>query len=153
MGHHVVTLIPWRRLSDRTKRVLASAASEAVRAQSNEISPDHVLLGFLECDGAPARVLRALGVDLTKARTALGFVGTEMSSSERHMRPSAETTRLVAHAAEEMPDQESRVEPEHLLLALARDPGSASGLLERLGITGEDIRAKLLKTDKDHETG
>ena len=147
-----MTLIPWRRLSDRTKRVLASAAGEAVRAQSNEISPDHVLLGFLECDGAPARALGALGVDLTKARAALGVVGGEMSSSERHMQPSAETTRLVAHAAEEMPDQESRVEPEHLLLALARDPGSA-GLLERLGITGEDIRAKLLKTGNDHETG
>jgi ATP-dependent Clp protease ATP-binding subunit ClpA len=137
-----------RRLSDHTKRILASAAGEAARAQSNEITPDHVLLGILACEGVPARALNALGVDLLKARTALGASATGAGNAPEHIRPSAHTARLIERAAQEAPDDESRIEPEHLLLALVRDPGTASAL-ERLGITSEDVRAKLLETNTD----
>lgn len=139
--------VPSRRISDRTKRILASAAGEAARTRSIEITPDHVLVGILACDGAPALALNALGVDLPTARTALGAAVSTVPDPAPDMRPSSQTERLIELAAGEARDDDSRVEPEHLLLALARDPGSGSSLLARLGITREDVRAKLAGPD------
>src|SRR6267378_4222951 len=66
---------PFDRFSDRAKRVLALAQDEAMRFNHNYIGTEHILLGLIrEEEGVAARALRTLGVELDKARTALGFI-------------------------------------------------------------------------------
>ena len=63
---------PFDRFNDRAKRVLALAQDEAIRFNHNYIGVEHLLLGLMrEGEGAAARALDALGVDLAKIRTAV----------------------------------------------------------------------------------
>ena len=74
---------PFDRFNDRAKRVLALAQDEAVRFNHNYIGTEHLLLGLVrEGEGAAARVLDSLGVELSKVRVGVeSMIGRGDSAS------------------------------------------------------------------------
>src|SRR5256886_16906021 len=63
------------KFTERARRVLTLAQEEAQRFQHNYIWTEHLLLGLVrEGDGVAARVLRNLGVELNKIRSAIEFI-------------------------------------------------------------------------------
>jgi len=65
----------FEKFSDRARRVLSLAQEEAQGFNHNYIGTEHILLGLArETDGTGAKVLANLGVELTKARSAVEFI-------------------------------------------------------------------------------
>src|SRR5688500_10557931 len=106
------------------------ARQEAGAMRRKEVGTEHVLLGLLRVEAGPGRAaLRDAGVDLASARGAVGELHAEDESDARFSRdpllPSkqcrAALERSVLEAASRGCD---RLKPEHLLVAILRDPGS-----------------------------
>jgi ATP-dependent Clp protease ATP-binding subunit ClpC len=136
------------RLSPHAKRALALAGSEAARLRHEHVEPEHVLLGLLACDGSvPERVLALSGIDLRTARQALeAMIGRGDADEQRtDMWPSPDTKRLAELASDEAQQGGARlVDPEHLLLALVREPGRVERMLNGFGLSAEAVRQKVL---------
>src|SRR5438067_2875834 len=63
------------KFTERARNVLSLAQEEAQRFQHNYIGTEHLLLGLVrEGEGVAAKVLRDLGVDLQKVRSAVEFI-------------------------------------------------------------------------------
>jgi ATP-dependent Clp protease ATP-binding subunit ClpA len=142
---------PFDRFSDRAKRVLALAQDEAIRFNHNYIGSEHLLVGLIrEEEGVAARALRTLGVELDKARTALGFIigRGDSTTSPSEITLSPRTKKIIELAIDEAGKLGSiHVRTEHLLLGLAREgEGIASGILESLGITMAKVRHAVIQT-------
>jgi len=136
---------PFDRFNDRAKRVLALAQDEAIRMNHNYIGTEHILAGLVrEGEGVAAQVLLPLGITLVKVRTALEFIvgrGNDPTSpSEITLSP--RTKKVIELAIDEAKKLgHSHVGTEHLLLGLVREgQGIASGILESLGATMEQVR-------------
>jgi ATP-dependent Clp protease ATP-binding subunit ClpA len=142
---------PFDRFTDRAKRVLALAQDEARRFNHNYIGTEHILVGLIrEEEGVAARALRTLGVELEKARTALGFIigRGDAPTAPSEITLSPRTKKLVELAIDEARRLGGKsVGTEHLLLGLAREgEGIASGILESLGVTMEKVRRAVMET-------
>jgi len=142
---------PFDRFTDRAKRVLALAQDEARRFNHNYIGTEHILVGLIrEEEGVAARALRTLGVELEKARTALGFIigRGDAPTAPSEITLSPRTKKIVELAIDEARRLGSKsVSTEHLLLGLAREgEGIASGILESLGVTMEKVRRAVMET-------
>ena len=137
----------FNRLDDRAKRVLALAGSEATRLHRDIVQPEHVLLGLLTCgDGISAKALEDSGVNLSEARRAVeAMTGHGDKDDVTEVAPSADTWTIIGIAADEADRAgQERVLPVHLLLALVRQPGSATPVLESLGVSGDSVRPKIV---------
>src|SRR6267378_1116425 len=142
---------PFDRFTDRAKRVLALAQDEAMRFNHNYIGTEHILVGLIrEEEGVAGRALRTLGVELEKARTALGFIigRGDAPTSPSEITLSPRTKKIVELAIDEARRLGSKsVGTEHLLLGLAREgEGIASGILESLGVTMNKVRQVVMET-------
>src|SRR5882672_9578047 len=142
---------PFDRFNERAKRVLALAQDEAIRFNHNYIGTEHILIGLIrEEEGVAARALRTLGVELDKARTALGFIigRGEAATSPSEITLSPRTKKVIELAIDEARRLGSRsVGTEHMLLGLAREgEGIASGILESLGVTMNKVRQVVMET-------
>src|SRR5436305_971740 len=142
---------PFDRFNDRAKRVLALAQDEAIRFNHNYIGTEHLLLGLVrEGEGVAARVLDALGVDLSKARTASEFTSGrgDSTTSPSEITLSPRTKKVIELAIDEARKLgHSHVGTEHLLLGLVREgEGIASGVLESLGVSLEKVRHQVIAT-------
>ena len=142
---------PFDRFTDRAKRVLALAQDEAIRFNHNYIGTEHILIGLIrEEEGVAARVLRTLGVELDKARTALGFIvgrgDAVVAPSEITLSP--RTKKVIELAMDEARKLgHTRVSTEHMLLGLAREgEGIASGIIESLGVSMDKVRKAVIET-------
>src|SRR5436309_13309240 len=63
------------KFTERARRVLSLSQEEAQRFQHNYIGTEHLLLGLVrEGDGVAAKVLRNLGIELNKVRSAVEFI-------------------------------------------------------------------------------
>jgi len=140
---------PFDRFNDRAKRVLALAQDEAIRFNHNYIGVEHLLLGLVrEGEGVAARVLNSLGVELTKARTAVEFIigrgDATISPSEITLSP--RTKKVVELAIDEARKLgHSSVGTEHLLLGIAREGQSVgAGVLESLGVSLDQVRHQVI---------
>ncbi|MGH2490556.1 MAG: Clp protease N-terminal domain-containing protein, partial [Candidatus Limnocylindria bacterium] len=140
---------PFGRFNDRAKRVLAFAQDEAMRLKHNYIGTEHLLVGLLrDEENVATRVLESLGVDLSKARTAVEFiigVGAEPRAlSDITLSP--RTKKVIELAIDEARLLgQGQVGPEHILLGLVREgQGIASGVIESLGVTLSKVRQQLL---------
>jgi len=139
------------RFNDRAKRVLALAQNEAIRFNHNYIGTEHILLGLIrEEEGVAARSLRTLGVELDKARTALGFIvgRGDAVTTPSEITLSPRTKKIIELAIDEARKLgQTRVSTEHILLGLAREgEGIASGILESLGVTMDKVRHVVIET-------
>ena len=140
---------PFDRFNDRAKRVLALAQDEAIRFNHNYIGVEHLLLGLVrEGEGVAARALNSLGVELTKARTAVEFIigrgDATISPSEITLSP--RTKKVVELAIDEARKLgHSSVGTEHLLLGIAREGQSVgAGVLESLGVSLDQVRHQVI---------
>src|SRR5437764_728665 len=142
---------PFDRFNDRAKRVLALAQDEAIRFNHNYIGVEHLLLGLVrEGEGVAARVLDSLGVELSKARTAVEFIigGGDATTSPSEITLSPRTKKVIELAIDEARKLgHSYVGTEHLLLGIVREgEGIASGVLESLGVSLEKVRHQVIAT-------
>ena len=72
----------FEKFSERARRVLSLAQEEAKRFNHNHIDTEHILLGLLkEKEGVAATVLINLGIDLSKAITAVEFIISKRDKS------------------------------------------------------------------------
>jgi ATP-dependent Clp protease ATP-binding subunit ClpA len=142
---------PFDRFNDRAKRVLALAQDEAIRFNHNYIGVEHLLLGLVrEGEGAAARALASLGVELSKVRTAVEFaIGRgDSTTSPTEITLSPRTKKVIEFAIDEAQKLgHKHVGTEHLLLGIVREGTSmATGILESLGLTLEKVRQQVIAT-------
>src|SRR5688500_4816091 len=142
---------PFERFNDRAKKVLAYAQDEAIHLNHNYIGTEHLLLGLVrEGESVAAKVLNALGVELSKVRTAVEFIigAGDMPGSPSEITISPRTKKVIELAIDEARKLNHRhVGPEHLLLGLVREgEGIASGVIESLGVTLAKLRQQVLAT-------
>jgi ATP-dependent Clp protease ATP-binding subunit ClpA len=140
---------PFDRFNDRAKRVLALAQDEAIRFNHNYIGTEHLLLGLVrEGEGAAARVLDSMGVELSKVRVSvesiIGRGDSTKSPSEISLSP--RTKKVIELAIDEARKLgHSHVGTEHLLLGLVREGGHVGAkVLESLGVTLEKVRDQVI---------
>ncbi len=142
---------PFDRFNDRAKRVLALAQDEAIRFNHTYIGAEHLLLGLTrEGEGVAARALDALGVELSKLRSAVEFMvgrGTSGASpSEITLAPIVKKIFEIA-IAESRTLGHNQIGTEHLLLGIAGAGESvAAKMLASLGIPLDRLRAQVLAT-------
>src|SRR6059036_175901 len=142
---------PFDRFNDRAKRVLALAQDEAIRFNHNYIGVEHLLLGLVrEGEGAAAKALASLGVELSKLRTAVEFtIGRgDSTTSPSQITLAPRTKKVIENAIDEARMLgHSHVGTEHLLLGIVREgEGVASGVLESLGVSLEQVRHQVIAT-------
>ena len=120
--------------------LIQSAARKALSLGHSYVGSAHLLLALSREPGNVGLVLRQLGVDpeLTEAM-ALLLYGAGTPDLPLPQGLTEEARQLLLGAAREAKRQKSReIRPEHLLLALARQEGSAAGeLLQINGVTGD----------------
>ncbi|TMF75837.1 MAG: hypothetical protein E6I18_10865 [Chloroflexi bacterium] len=141
---------PFDRFNDRAKRVLALAQDEAIRFNHNYIGVEHLLLGLVrEGEGVAARVLESLGVELSKARTAVEFIvgRGDSTTSPSEITLSPRTKKVIELGIDEARKLgHSHVGTEHLLLGLVREGQSVgAGVIESLGVSLEQIRHRVIE--------
>jgi ATP-dependent Clp protease ATP-binding subunit ClpA len=148
----------FERFTDRARKVMAFANQEAQRYDHEYIGCEHILLGLLkEGKGAAANALNQLDVDLRAARKAVEKIvepGPEMvTMGKLPQTPNAKKSiEQAIAAAKEL--HANYVGTEHVLLGLTRVPdNTALRVLEKLGLTGTDVRDKVLEVlGFDNET-
>ncbi len=137
------------RFTERARRVLTLAQEEAERFNHNYIGTEHLLLGLVrEGDGIAARVLGDLGVQLPRVRSAVEFIigrGEAMIAGEIGLTPRAK--RVIDLAVDEAQRlNHHEIGTEHLLLGLVREgEGIATGVLESIGVSLEQVRAQVIQ--------
>ena len=137
------------KFSEHARRVLTISQEEAQRFNHNYIGTEHILLGLVrETEGAAARVISSLGVDLTKVRSAVEFIigrGEKPAQGEIGLTPRAKkVVELAVDEARRM--NHTYIGTEHLLIGLLREgEGVAAGVLESLGITLDKARGEVSK--------
>jgi ATP-dependent Clp protease ATP-binding subunit ClpA len=133
----------------RARRVLRFAREEAERFQHNYIGTEHLLLGLVrENGGIATAVLRNLGVELNKVRSAVEFMigrGDHIVSGPMILTPRA--TKVLDLAADDARRlNHDYIGTEHLLLGLVREgEGIAAGILESLGVRMKKVRTETIK--------
>jgi len=136
----------FEKFSERARRALTSAQEEAQRLNHSYIGTEHILLGLIrEEEGVAAKVLKELGVSLSKVRSAVEYIvkrGEKSSSGEIGLTPRAK--RVIELAIDEARRLgHNYIGTEHLLLGLLHEgEGIAAGVLESFGITLEQTRAE-----------
>src|SRR5258708_37759827 len=123
------------KFTERARRVLSLAQEEAQRFQHNYIGTEHLLLGLVrEGEGVAAQVLRNLGVELNKVRSAIEFI---VGRGDRIVLGESGLTQRAKKVIELAVDEARRLNhhhigAEHLLLVLAREEaGMAAAAWER----------------------
>ena len=109
------------RFTQKAKRVLAHAQTEAERMHKQTIGSEHILLLDVIEEGTIAnRVLRDVGMELDAVRAAVEEK-TGLGSHTGDMVLGGDTQRVLELALEEAKDSgQSTVGTEHLLLALTK---------------------------------
>jgi ATP-dependent Clp protease ATP-binding subunit ClpC len=74
----------FEKFSERARKVLALAQEEAQRFNHSYIGTEHVLLGLSrETEGIASKVLKVLGIDGKRIRTAVEFIVGQSDQPER----------------------------------------------------------------------
>jgi len=145
--------IPWPpqddQFTDQAKRALVFAQDEAARLNHNHIGAVHILVGAVSVeDGLPARIFADLGVTIDHLRGALTKT---MGRSESPIDASDITLTPLGKNMMERAVHESRrlvhpaAGPEHLLLAVVREPEHFSTLLlASLELEPAEVRRRIL---------
>ena len=134
--------------TDRVKKLLQLAQSEAIRLGTDYVGTEHLLLGLIkERDGVACAVLNKLNVNLTDMIAALEKMITAGSPPNcLGMLPLTPRAKKIL----EMSASESRgmshkmIGTEHVLLSLIRDTDSnASGVLTAAGLSYDGIKKEI----------
>jgi len=137
------------KFTDHARAVLTLAQDEAQRFRHPYIGTEHLLLGMLRVDDClAARVLRNLGAEPSKVRTAVEFIigrGDLPIVGEVGLTPWAK--RVIELAIDEARRMDHHyIGTEHLLLGLVREgEGIAAGVLESLRVNLDKVRHEVIR--------
>ena len=123
------------------------ARLEAATAGAATVTPEHLVVGLARLpQGAAVRALSAAGVTLPAARAALGRP-EERPLSGREVVISRRTRAVLERALEEAVARgDTELGDAHLLLAVVHVGGSGvRRLLERIGVTADEVLAELVR--------
>jgi hypothetical protein len=144
------------KFTERARKVLTLAQEEATRCNHSYIGTEHLLLGLVrEGEGVAAQVLRSLGVELNRVRSAVEFIigrGDRMIVGEVGLTPRAK--KVIELAVDEARRLGHRyIGTEHLLLGLVREgEGIAAGVLESQGVNLEKVRMHTIQVLSQSQT-
>ena len=134
----------FEKFSERARRVLSLAQEEAQRFNHNYIGTEHILLGLSkETEGVAAKVLGTLGIDSSKIQASVEFIiGQGDSQVENRLGLTPRAKKVIELSVDEARRLNHQyIGTEHILIGLLREgEGIASGVLESLGATLEDVR-------------
>ena len=135
--------------TERAKKVIKLAREEAGRLGHNYIGTEHLLLALIrEGEGVAAIVLQNLGLDLDNLRLEVEkMVQASPSTLTLGEMPFTPRAKKVLELAVENAQALSHtyIGTEHILLGLIREgAGIAARVLEKIGITFERIRQRLI---------
>ncbi|MBI5933155.1 MAG: ATP-dependent Clp protease ATP-binding subunit [Chloroflexi bacterium] len=130
------------RFTQRARRVLSLAHTEAERSRQSNIGTEHLLLGLADEEGGVAgRVLRELGLETTRVREMVERVSPAGRFSGNKIDLAPDTQQVLEFAVEEARRLGHHyIGTEHILLALVRVENTALDVLRRLGVTPDQIR-------------
>jgi len=138
------------RFTDRARKVMNLAKSEAQRLNHEYIGTEHILLGLVqEGSGVAANVLRNMGVDLKKIRSEIEkLVKGSATMVPMGNLPFTPRAKKVLELSLEEASQlgHNYIGTEHLLLGLIKESeGIAARVLTNLGVKLEDVREEVLE--------
>ena len=121
------------RFTQRARRVLSLAHTEAERAHQNTIGTEHLLLGLADEDGGVAgRVLRELGLESARVREMVERVSPVGRFSGNKIDLASDTQQVLEFAVDEARRLGHHyIGTEHILLALVRVEGVAMATTAR----------------------
>ena len=136
------------KFTDKARKVLVLAQEEARRLHQPYVGTEHVLLALLkEEDGLAAQALERLGVHYEATVAAIRRIVTidESTDVSGHLSFTPRVKRVLENSLREaMQMGQSYISTEHLLLGIIREnEGTAIEVLERMGVSGDDLRAAL----------
>lgn len=133
----------------QAKQVMQFAQEEARGFNHPYIGTEHILLGVLrDSESIAAQVLTALHIKLLTARQTVEFlVGVVQGPEAEHPAWTARALHVIERAHEEAARlKHKEVSSEHVLLALVRSgEGLATGVLDILGVSLEQVRSQVLQ--------
>jgi hypothetical protein len=139
----------FERFSDEARRVVVFAQEEARSLGHNYVGTEHLLLGILKLgEGAAADALRALGVSHATAQSeVIAIIGEGSTPLTGRLPFTPRAKKALEFALREKTARGARcIEPEHILLVLARAPETVSAqVLTALGATEESLLAAVEK--------
>ena len=132
-------------LTDRAQRVLIQATEEARHLGHGYVGTEHVLLAIMaEPDEGAVALFRALSIDPEQIRACVkASIRTSIPSTGLDRLPyTARTNKVLTLAGWEAEDlAHAVVDPEHLLLGLAREQaGVAAEVLRHAGLRLQALR-------------
>lgn len=136
------------KFTDKARKVLVLAQEEARGLHQPYVGTEHVLLALLkEEDGLAAQALERLGVHYEATVSAIRRLVTidESTDVSGHLSFTPRVKRVLENSLREaMQMGQSYISTEHLLLGIIREnEGTAIEVLERMGVSGDDLRAAL----------
>lgn len=136
------------KFTDKARKVLVLAQEEARGLHQPYVGTEHVLLALLkEEDGLAAQALERLGVHYEATVAAIRRIVTidESTDVPGHLSFTPRVKRVLENSLREaMQMGQSYISTEHLLLGIIREnEGTAIEVLERMGVSGDDLRAAL----------
>lgn len=136
------------KFTDKARKVLVLAQEEARGLHQPYVGTEHVLLALLkEEDGLAAQALERLGVHYEATVAAIRRIVTidESTDVSGHLSFTPRVKRVLENSLREaMQMGQSYISTEYLLLGIIREnEGTAIEVLERMGVSGDDLRAAL----------
>jgi ATP-dependent Clp protease ATP-binding subunit ClpC len=138
------------RFTDRARKVMNLAKSEAQRLNHEYIGTEHILLGLVqEGSGVAANVLRNMGIDLKRIRAEIEkLVKGSSTMVPMGNLPFTPRAKKVLELSLEEASQlgHNYIGTEHLLLGLIKESeGIAARVLTNLGVKLEQVREEVLE--------
>jgi ATP-dependent Clp protease ATP-binding subunit ClpA len=140
----------FERFTDRSRKAVVLAQQEARTMNHLEVGPEHLLIGLAseDCGGVATRALAALGAECYKVMDAVDAL---FPPGKIRPVPNIPFSPALKRACEDALREalalgHNYLGTEHLLLGLIRPgTGSAAQVIDRLGLTLPDVRAKVLE--------
>lgn len=131
------------RFTQRARKVLSLAYQEAESKHQTMIDTEHILVGLLlEEGGIAGKVLTELGMEVDRVREIISRITETTPAPEgSKIELSNETQQVIETAVEEARKLGHHyIGTEHLLLALLKQECVALEVINRFGVTSEEIR-------------
>ena len=138
------------RFTDRARKVMGLAKSEAQRLNHEYIGTEHVLLGLVqEGSGVAANVLKNMNMDLKRIRAEIEKIvkGSPTTVTQGNLPFTPRAKKVLELAVEEASTLgHNYIGTEHLLLGLIKEnEGIAARVLLNLGVKLEEVREEVLE--------
>ena len=147
----------FERFTDRARRVVVLAQSEARLLNHNYIGTEHILLGLIhEGEGVAAKALNSLDIPLATVRSQVEeIIGQGQTSPTGHIPFTPRAKKVLELALREaLQLQHNYIGTEHILLGLVREgEGVAAQILRKLGADLNGVRQAVIELLSGYSEG